>query len=273
MDIWTRTNKFLFHEPLVIQKAVDWAQKFGKSNWYDSVPSGHRMNLWIDWSFPILYLKLSLLTYFSLVWQPELRSAPVFDEAVAWLRTDSKSVELLQFVNTILKGCTLLVSLVVQRTEPVLVSNCKANQYFVFLLKNKIGLYWCTLQCLDYNMVRSKIKVVNSIVNDIKVIFGQVSSTSWWSTHLSKCTSFGAKFIMMLWQTGFKTVNVMIEADWASGSMHAQPLLTVVMVVAMTALIKGNAGTHVASIPWLCWVVGDYTDQVLDLCSRFKVDS
>ena len=41
----------------------------------------------------------------------------------------------------------------------------------------------------------------------------------------------------------------MIEANLIPGSLHAQPLLTAVIVVAMTALIKGNAGTHISSTP------------------------
>jgi hypothetical protein len=39
----------------------------------------------------------------------------------------------------------------------------------------------------------------------------------------------------------------MIEANLIPGSLHAQPLLKAVMVVALTALVKFSAGTHISS--------------------------
>ena len=52
---------------------------------------------------------------------------------------------------------------------------------------------------LDHNMVKSKIKAIDTIVNDINAALGQASSISWWLIHLRKCPSIGDKFTMILW--------------------------------------------------------------------------
>ena len=48
---------------------------------------------------------------------------------------------------------------------------------------------------------------------------------------------------MVLWNS-VKSSNLMMETDWIPESMHAQPLLSAKMIVAMTALIEGRAGNH-----------------------------
>ena len=103
---------------------------------------------------------------------------------------------------------------------------------------------------LDHNLVKSKIKVTDTIVNDVNADLGQASSTSWWLIHLCECASIGNKYTMMLWPSDLKTGNEMIEADWISESLHAQPLLTVETVVAMISLIEGEVGSHVFLKCW-----------------------
>ena len=47
----------------------------------------------------------------------------------------------------------------------------------------------------------------------------------------------------MHWQSGLKTGNVTIGADWISGSVHVQPLVKAGMAAAIKVLIVGKAGT------------------------------
>ena len=49
--------------------------------------------------------------------------------------------------------------------------------FFESVLKNRVGKCLCTLLCLDHIMVMSKVKVMNTIVNDVNIIFGQATST------------------------------------------------------------------------------------------------